>query len=212
MVSLVLRNNTQFLDPMMVNKIPPNGRPENPQILSTDRICSDTQLVPNQTEGSPAVTAIPGSTLALWYQENGHVTLFQSPANKPDNRGTVYIYGTTDSKPDDTLLGIHKRWNNAGNGGDGRGKLLAIHNFDDGSCYQINNSSISRTRQALYPHIPDQLMGADLWCHNRVTVPKEASNHEQYTLYWVWDWPTNAGSPDEKPEIYTTCIDVDVIE
>lgn len=36
-----------------------------------------------------------------------------------------------------------------------------------------------------------------------------------YTLYWVWDWPTAArtpGFPNGKPEVYTTCMDVDVVD
>jgi hypothetical protein len=35
-----------------------------------------------------------------------------------------------------------------------------------------------------------------------------------YTLYWVWDWPTASGTshvPTEKPEIYTTCMDIDIV-
>jgi hypothetical protein len=31
------------------------------------------------------------------------------------------------------------------------------------------------------------------------------------SLYWVWDWPTNKGRVDEKEEIYTTCMDIDLI-
>jgi hypothetical protein len=26
----------------------------------------------------------------------------------------------------------------------------------------------------------------------------------------VWDWPTNPGKADEKQEIYTTCIDIQI--
>lgn len=195
----------------MTNLLPPNGRPEGPQILPTDKICKDSQLTPNVTEGSPRLAAAPGTVISLLYQENGHVTLPEKPPGKPANRGTVYIYGTAIPSPDDTLLAIHKVWNTTGNGGDRRGRLIATQNFDDGRCYQINSGPISKQRQVQFPHVPDKLMGADLWCQNNVIIPQDAPVGQLYTLYWVWDWPTASGTPGfphGKAEIYTTCIDV----
>jgi hypothetical protein len=58
-------------------------------------------------------------------------------------------------------------------------------------------------------------MGADLWCQQDIQLPSSAPSGKLYTLYWVWDWPTAAGVdptyPNGKAEIYTTCMDVDVV-
>ena len=151
-----------FSDLTMVNLIPPNGRADGPKILPTDRICKDTQTTTNQTEGNPRSRALAGSAISLRYQENGHVTLPENQPGKPGNRGTVFIYGTNESKPDDSLLRIHKVWSTGGDGGDMCGKLLAVQDFDDGICYQVNNGTVSKQRQVQSPHEPDKLMGADL--------------------------------------------------
>jgi hypothetical protein len=206
----VLRSDPSFSDPTMVNLLPPNGRTIN-DILDTDLMCKSTQTTSNQTPGSPALVAAPGSAIALRYQENGHVTLPQNQPGKPPNRGTVYLYGTTQPSPTDTFLSIHRVWTPDGTGGDGRGVLLSTQNFDDGQCYQVNTGAISVARQAEFPHTANSLMGADLWCQQDVAIPSDASG--TYTLYWVWDWPTlpgTAGFPDGKQEIYTTCMDVEI--
>jgi len=208
----VLRTSPGFGDPTMVNLIPPNGRPN--QLLPTDMMCKSTQQNMVQTDGSPRLKAPAGSFVALRYQENGHVTLPENQPGKPPNRGTVYVYGTTQPKPDDTLLSIHKVWNSDGSGGDKRGVLLASQSFDDSQCYQVNGGKISTTRQADFKHAANQLMGANLWCQNDVKLPSDAPSGKPYTLYWVWDWPTapggDPGLPKGKEEIYTTCIDIDV--
>lgn len=206
----VLRTAPGFSDPEMVNLLPPNGREIN-DILSTDLMCKSTQTSSNQTPGSPALSAAPGSNIALRYQENGHVSLPQNQPGKPTNRGTVYVYGTTQPSPDDAFLSIHRVWTPDGTGGDGRGVLLSTQNFDDGQCYQVNSGAISVQRQAEFAHTANSLMGADLWCQQDIALPADASG--TYTLYWVWDWPTlpgTTGFPDGKQEIYTTCMDVEV--
>ncbi len=38
---------------------------------------------------------------------------------------------------------------------------------------------------------------------------------ELYILYWVWDWSISLGTSEalkKKIEIYTTCIDVDIVK
>lgn len=210
----VRRGTPGFGDPAMVHLLPPNGRPSGNEILPTDPMCKESQAKPNQSADSPALKADPGSMIALRFQENGHVTLPENQAGKPKNRGNVYIYGTTDPRPDDTLLGIHNVWNADGTGGDKRGKLLATQAFDDGQCYQINGGGVSKQRQGEFPHAPSELMGADLWCQNDIRLPAEATAGKPYTLYWVWDWPTapnvDPGLPKGKQEIYTTCMDIEV--
>lgn len=211
----ILRTDPGFNDPAMTYILPPNTRPIDSGISPSDRICASTQQTRNQTSGSPRLKAQSGAAIALRYQENGHVTLPDAQPGKPPNRGNVYVYGTTDPRANDTLLAIHKKWNEDGTGGDGRGILLSRQNFDDGQCYQINDDSISTGRQAKFPHEADQLMGADMWCQQDIALPQNAPTGKPYTLYWVWDWPTAAGMdpglPKGKEELYTTCIDIDII-
>ncbi len=206
----VLRGTPGFGDPAMVNLIPGKGT----EIQQNEPMCKSSQQQPNQSEGSPALKATPGSLVALRYQENGHVTLPENQLGKAQNRGTVFIYGTTEPQPTDTFLSIHNVWNADGTGGDKRGKLLATQNYDDGQCYQINGGSISQKRQGEFPHEPSPLMGQDLWCQNNIKLPEEAVAGKSYTLYWVWDWSTapnvDPGLPKGKPEIYTTCMDIEV--
>ncbi|KAK6214765.1 hypothetical protein QIS74_07784 [Colletotrichum tabaci] len=214
-----------FNDATFTNRIPNDGF----------AMCKQT--LGNQFEGFPALTAAPGDFVSLRYQENGHVSLPGAPENKPLNRGTIFIYGTTQPKPEDTLFDVHREWTTDGKGGDGRGRLLATRNFDDGQCYQINDKSISQERQAKFPHEAAQPMGRDLWCQSAVQLPEDLAQDSDYTLYWVWSWPTlvpaaaaasqsgqfadfPAGFTEDKravtsedviiPEIYTSCSSIKV--
>ncbi|KAE8360533.1 hypothetical protein BDV27DRAFT_161569 [Aspergillus caelatus] len=207
----VLRSDPGYSDTKMQYLVP-DGRNE---ILPTDLLCKDTQQQQVQSEGSPRLQASAGAAIALRYQENGHVTLPGNQLGKPENRGTVYVYGTTEPKENEKIMDVHKIWNKEGTGGDKRGVLLATRNFDDGRCYQVNGDSISKQRQSEFPHTADQLMGDNLWCQSDIALPSNAPSGKPYTLYWVWDWPTLPGVdpnlPKGKQEIYTTCIDVDVV-
>ena len=194
-------------DKCMVQLLPPNGRVEGNKILDSDAMCKDTQQSPTQSKDSPRLQAAPGSLVALRYQENGHVTLPDTQKGKPANRGTVYIYGTTEPDPNEKFLAVHNVWNADGTGGNKKGKLLAMQNFDDGQCYQINGQALSAQRQKQFPHEAAQPMGQDLWCQNNFALPSDAPSGKPYTLYWVWDWPTLPGTdgfPNGKAEIYTT--------
>ncbi|OJD14774.1 hypothetical protein AJ78_04924 [Emergomyces pasteurianus Ep9510] len=216
----VPRDKPGFTDFMMqyLLPLPPGSRtggplPGPPKILPTDNICKDTQTKQVQTDGKPRLKAPPGSPIALRYQENGHVTLPSNTPGKPDNRGTVYVYGTTDPRPDDKFTSIHKVWNKDGTGGDRRGMLLSVQDYDDGRCYQINDKDISKERQQKFPHKATAAQGQNLWCQHDLALPKNAPEGKPYTLYWVWDWPT---IPDKKKgvaaldEVYTTCMDIDI--
>ncbi|KAL8645775.1 MAG: hypothetical protein Q9226_007148 [Calogaya cf. arnoldii] len=200
-------------DKAMVHLLPPNGRPTGNKILDSDPMCMESQQQPKQSDGSPMLKAAAGDMIALRYQENGHVTLPQNPPGKAPNRGTVYIYGTTDPKPDEKFLSIHKVWNSDGTGGDKRGKLLTTEPYDDGQCYQVNGGEISTKRQGQFKHKADPLMGMDVWCQNNLMIPKDAPSGKPYTLYWVWDWdtaPGTAGLPEGLKERYTTCMDISI--
>ncbi|OJJ46981.1 hypothetical protein ASPZODRAFT_65802 [Penicilliopsis zonata CBS 506.65] len=212
----VLRTAPGFSDPEMTFLIPPDTQANNTMIVATQQMCMSTQRTHNQTAGSPRLQASVGAAIALRYQENGHVTLPWNQPGKPPNRGTGYVYGTQEPRVNETFLSIHKVWNQNGTGGDGRGVLLSVQNFDDGRCYQINTGNISEHRQVEYPHVANTLMGADLWCQQDLKLPSDAETDKPYTLYWVWDWPTAPGVdpdlPDGKIEIYTTCMDIDLVD
>ena len=225
------RNNTKrgdpsFADPLMVHILPSMGQPsieerdtipalDTTGIHPNDTMCKHTQQTQYQSDGSPRLQAAPGALVSLRYQENGHVTLPQNQPGKPPNRGLVYVYGTSQPKTPELLLDVFGQWNEDGTGGDKRGKLLATQPFDDGRCYQVNGGNISEARKAQYPHTPDQLMGADLWCQNNIALPTDIETGKPLTIYWLWSWPTLPGVdpnlPNGKAEIYTTCMDVDIV-
>ena len=225
------RNNTKrtapgFSDPLMVHILPGQGQPSIEQrdtipatdltgITNDDKMCKTTQQTAYQADGSPRLQAAPGALVSLRYAENGHVTLPQNQLGKPKNRGTVYIYGTTQPKFPELLLDVFGNWTADGTGGDRRGRLLATQPFDDGYCYQVNGGDISTTRQAAHPHEPNPVTGSDLWCQNDIAIPTDAATGKPYTIYWVWDWPTEPGVdanlPKGKAELYTTCMDVDIV-
>ena len=208
-----------FTDTSLVHILPPSNPLEardvdTDGVSATDAMCRKSQQEQYQSNGFPRLSAQPGNMIALRYEENGHVTLPQNQKGKPPNRGTVYVYGTTQPKPTENFLDVFKQWDAAGTGGDKRGKLLATQNFDDGRCYQVNSGAISKARQSQYPHSPDKTMGTDLWCQTDIKIPDDAPAGKPYTLYWVWDWPTepnvDPAIPKGKAEIYTTCMDIDV--
>lgn len=189
--------------------LPPNGR--NPELYISDHICKDTQTIGNYSERFPQLLAQPGDYIALQHQENGHVTLPQNTPQK-NSSGMIYVYGTSSPAEFDTLLSIHKVWNEHGTGGDGRGRLLAVQPFDDGQCYQINDGKISTSRQRQYPKQALDPQGADLWCQSDIRLPLDVVN--SYTLYWVWDWPSapTQAFPSGQPELYTSCADIGVLQ
>ncbi|MCJ1479199.1 hypothetical protein MMC13_007883 [Lambiella insularis] len=211
----VQRTVPGFNDASDLNLIPPNGRQNQSLILPTDPMCNPSQTKQVQSGGNPRLQAAAGASLALQYQENGHVTLPNNQPGKPANRGTVYIYGTDQPMTNEYLLTVHRNWTADGTGGDKRGRLLSTQNFDDGQCYQVNGDKISVARQAEFKFTPTQPMGSNLWCQNDIFLPSDATAGKPYTLYWVWDWPTDAGAdaslPQGKEEIYTSCMDIDII-
>ncbi|CAJ2505630.1 Uu.00g130240.m01.CDS01 [Anthostomella pinea] len=210
------RTEPGFNDAENTYLLPPNGRPDGKVVHSDDRICKATQQIGNYSEDYPMLHVARGDLVALRYQENGHVTLTKSNANvKPDKSGIVYVYGTANPLASDTLLGIHQVWTADGQGGDRRGRLLATRNFDDGQCYQINDTPISKSRQIQASKEAEDPQGADLWCQSDIRLPCDLPRAGTYTLYWVWDWPTLAPETNNQsavvsPEIYTSCMDINL--
>ncbi|SZF01904.1 unnamed protein product [Blumeria hordei] len=205
---------TPGVDPDTANTylIPPNGRSTGGEILPTDLMCKDSQVKQQQSEGYPRLSASPQDRISLAYHENGHVTQFKIQEGKPAGRGTVFIYGTKESSPTDTYLGIHRVWNTEGSGGDKRGKLLATRPFDDGQCHQINNEKLSKDR-AKALGFSDVEKSPEILCQSALQLPTDAGTTGTYTLYWVWEWPTldKAGQVFQN-ESYTSCIDIDMVE
>ena len=213
------RSAPGFTDKLLVHLLPPSDPllardVDTEGIKPTDAMCRKSQQEQFQSDGSPRLSATPGSMIALRYEENGHVTLPENQPGKPANRGNVFIYGTSEPKPNENFLDVFKQWNAEGTGGDKRGKLLATQPFDDGRCFQVNGGPVSTTRQKEYPHTADKEMGMDIWCQNDIKLPSDLPTEKPYTLYWVWDWPTEAGKdpglPKGKAEIYTSCMDIDI--
>lgn len=191
-------------------------RPEAPlnKVSPGDKLCMSSptdQTVINYTTG-PMLCVPRGSRLVLRYQENGHVSLLRQTPGK-FSTGRVFVYGTADGRPDDKFLNIHGKWNAAGTGGDQRGRLLVEAPFDDGECYQTPSSlnQVYEARRHLYP--PDPYHGQDRWCRVYFDLPLDY-HVPIWTLYWVWDWPSQATvvTPYGKQQMYTTCMDVCVID
>ncbi|ATY58641.1 hypothetical protein CCM_05443 [Cordyceps militaris CM01] len=136
----------------------------------------------------PLLQAAPGDHIAIIHLENGHTSLPQNQPKKPLNRGTVFIYGTADPKPEERLFDVHLLWNRAGTGGDKRGKLLATRNYDDGQCYQPNPGEISNQRAKALA-AAGASHDRELRCQEDIQLPNDLKPGSTYTLYWYWDWP-----------------------
>jgi len=209
----VARTDPGFRDPMMTHLLPPPPPMSNrTRIDKTDFLCAYTQRTRNQTANYPRLQAPPGSYIAIKYLENGHVTLPQP--GKPPGGGTVYVFGTLSPNENEKLRDV-LQWTTDGKGGDGRGKLLAAENFDDGRCYQLNNESISLSRRKDFPNLfPETGELHEQWCETDVMIPTDIPVSSTYSIYWVWDWPTIPGDSavaQGKDEYYTTCSDIDIV-
>ncbi|PVH92380.1 hypothetical protein DM02DRAFT_700074 [Periconia macrospinosa] len=178
----VPRESSLFSDDAMTNLLLPSVRKHN-VLEESDLICKDTQSTYNYTNGSPAL-------------QNGHVTKLHSTPNKASS-GLISVYGTANPQPSDTLRGVQEH-----------GQLLSRAPFDDGTCYQINNTPESVRRRGLPQRRHWAFEGADLWCTIAVHLPSDLRKGSTYTLYWVWDWPSSEGGHHMRTEIYTTCLDI----
>lgn len=183
-------------------------------------LCHEQQRKQVQSSDKyPRLQATPGGFIAMRYMENGHVSLPNNQKGKPAEGGTVFVYGTTEPKTNETLTTV-LQWDNTGKAGDGRGVLLGTNNFDDGRCYEKNNSPISQDRAKADPNfalgqVSNGPGNYPLFCETNIQLPKTAATGKPYTLYWVWQWNTAPGGvdpnyPKGKDEYYTTCMDVDM--
>lgn len=201
-------------------------------ILPTDKIVDPAKSKLTDAMYSaqaPMLKVAPGDFVAFMYTENGHVSkqdIFGGNA-KPINRGTVYVYATYENDLSNyNFVDIHLKWNKAGTGGDGKGKLVATRNYDDGQCHEPipadgDKEGITTFRKAHLKKEYDQLP-----CQTDIKVPLDAQVGKPLTFIWVWDWPTQkdefrglAVSPtsyndttQKDAEIYTTVVDYMVVD
>jgi hypothetical protein len=208
-----IRNYIERTDPNFgdakLSWLSPQG--SRPRLSNADMLCHTNQRTAVKSEKWPSLATARGNTVALRYLENGHVTLPDNQKGKPASGGLVYIYATSNPKPDETLANV-LQWNTEGSLENGR--LLNINKYDDGRCYQVNGAAaISVARQAEFPNSPDGGGNRELWCQNVVQIPQDAP--ESLTMYWVWQWPTqpgiDPGLPTGKDEIYTSCMDLNIV-
>lgn len=82
----VSRLDASFNDYEMQHLLPPSGRSA---ISPSDKICKASQTIGSYTDKLPELQTWPDATVALQYQENGHVTL---PELNPQKRSSGAIY------------------------------------------------------------------------------------------------------------------------
>ncbi|KAM0516321.1 hypothetical protein ACHAPE_005468 [Trichoderma viride] len=174
-------------DPLWQDKIPQLLLPVIGQSAYTgDEILNKYKKEENPQ--FPMLEAAPGDHIALIHLENGHTTLPQNQPKKPQNRGTIFLYGTSQPNENERLFDVHLVWNKAGTGGDKRGVLLGTRSYDDGNCYQPNNGALSIERAArLAPEGADH--NTELGCQSTIQLPSDLKEGSIYTVYWYWDWP-----------------------
>ncbi|KAK2592379.1 hypothetical protein QQS21_009930 [Conoideocrella luteorostrata] len=136
----------------------------------------------------PFLQVSPGDHIAITHFENGHVSIPENQPFKPRNRGTIFIYGTSQPKEQEKLFDVHLRWNKDGTGGDKRGVLLATKNYDDGQCFQPNTAAITNERISKLSG-DGARQSEELACQSDVKLPDDLKPGSIYTIYWYWDWP-----------------------
>lgn len=188
------------------------------------------------SDARPMAKAAPGDWVAIQYNENGHVSLPESPKIdriSPVNRGTIYLYGTTNNNLDKVRFAdVHLKWTADGTGGDKKGRLLATRHYDDGQCREPVASDtgdpggIKAFRQANFPL---STRGDRLFCQSDIKLPDNLKIGDVYTVIWVWDWPqtwergvavspytfVEEGKKDpfvSTPEIYTGLVDFMIVD
>ncbi|KAK3903896.1 hypothetical protein C8A05DRAFT_14174 [Staphylotrichum tortipilum] len=210
--------------------IPPNGREK--VILPDDKLVRENKMKltdASYTAEFPMLSVAPGDNVAIKYRENGHVSRAdKSNPLKPINRGTVYLYGTTENDLTSmNLMDVHLTWTADGKGGDGKGKLLATRNYDDGQCHEPLPSD--GDFEGIVGYRKQFVSKADtLLCQSDLKIPEDAPVGKILTVIWVWDWPDmnvqgvavppasyNATSGDvfvQIPEVYTGVVDFKIVD
>jgi hypothetical protein len=84
--------------------------------------------------------------------------------------------------------------------------MLGSFPFDDGQCYQDNDTPIAAQRRELPQRKHLDVEGNGLWCGCDVLLPEQLEPGSIYTLYWIWDF-RGVGFL----EFYSTCMDIEII-
>lgn len=207
----------------------PNG---HSSILPTDKLFDPARSKLTDAMYSkdfPMLTASPGDFAAFMYTENGHVSKqdIEGGNPKPINRGTVYVYGTQENDLSNyNLVDVHLKWTRDGTGGDGKGRLLATRNFDDGQCFEPipadgDKEGITTFRMT---HLKKEYQA--LSCQTDIQIPLDAKVGKPYTIIWTWDWgtlrddlrglavpPASYNASEIKiPEIYVSVADYKIVD
>ncbi|KAK4181253.1 hypothetical protein QBC36DRAFT_383641 [Triangularia setosa] len=215
--------------------LPPNGLAAGKVITQDLPIVRKSQgplSSSSYSEKFPMLKVAPGDFVAIFYLENGHVTRADGAnPNKPINRGTIYLYGTYENDlSQTTLTDVLHTWTADGKGGNGKGRLLATRNYDDGQCHEPipvtgDPEGISKFRKDEISH------SESLRCQSDLQIPFDAKAGDTLTVLWIWDWPDmnkpgvavppagfHANSSDfgehfvTAPEIYTGVIDYKIVD
>ncbi|KAI1401438.1 hypothetical protein F4819DRAFT_486583 [Hypoxylon fuscum] len=150
------------------------------------------------------LTASAGDSVALIYQENGHVTQpFLTP--RPYRDGLVSVYGTLQHEDSDGINDVLNSWTADGKGGNGKGQLLATHYYDDGQCYQNAGKDFAIK---VYADRYKEFGLDELFCQTDFKLPDNLPETGTYTVMWVWDWPLIVSDTMNTTEIYTSCAEI----
>lgn len=171
----------------------PNGN----LTLLENMVCKETQRTHNQTAESPALSAHANDTIYLMYQENGHVTKLK-PNQAP---GIIIVHGTSNFSSADNFQSITSLESAREIHG-----LRQTFGFDDGHCYEDNGSIIANERNKMQHRMRLEFEGGNLWCGVKIRLPEGLTPGTIYTLYWIWDF-----SGPVHTEVYTTCLDINVV-
>ncbi|KAL9071030.1 MAG: hypothetical protein Q9157_005620, partial [Trypethelium eluteriae] len=186
------RDSPTFLaigDATMTYMLPPTGRDV---LWSSDLVCKDTQQQLQQTAGYPILSVPIGAKIMLAYQENGYITIPSANQDKPDP-GTVTIYGTRNSRPNNTLFEVQE-WTRDGDGSNKQGHVLAEMQFNNGHCYTFNDTNpevLHRQAMPQPPHMEKE--GLNLWCKNNFTLSRNLSEG-LLSVYWINQYYALAGA------------------
>lgn len=218
--------------------LPPNDNRGNFIVPDHKLVRPDQRALTPQSysENHRMLPVAPGDFVAISYLENGHVTQGDLQLIKPINRGTIYLYGTTENDLTNTnFVDVHLAWTADGTGGDGKGRLLASRHFDDGECYEAvpdigDKEGILTHRKNRHQANTGEVLEL-LACQSDLQIPFDAPIGSPYTVIWVWDWPTMSeagvavppasfhanvsisGEPFvTKQEYYTGVVDFNVVD
>ncbi|KAL2165296.1 hypothetical protein VTH06DRAFT_593 [Thermothelomyces fergusii] len=206
--------------------IPPNGgpkvfKPNHKIVRAGQAVLTDSSY----SEQFPMLSVAPGDFVAIKHRENGHVTRAdKTNPKKPINRGTIYLYGTTENDLSNVnLMDVHLKWTADGRGGNGKGRLLATRNFDDGQCHELRPAD--GDLEGIGDYRKKHVSKADsLLCQSDIKIPEDAPVGKVYTVIWVWDWPDMKepgvavppaeydSAEVEIPETYTGVVDFKIVD